>query len=292
MSLVTERQYWELHQRLDHASYTDLVAFERNPRVYSLSKNRKATDDMVKGQLLDCLLLSPHEFDSRFHERTEKNANGECTLQTKAAKAEYARILASGKIPIHPKWRQAAEEEIASLLADTDTVPSPKAILAQGRGQVAIRQRFGSVWFLSKPDWVPARDSEWGDWIIDVKRTSIDDVSDWGAKVSAYRYHWQAASQLDAYNTEFPDDRRSRYGWLIVTGNDCGLLECDPDDIALGRAEYVAALLRYRDAFERNEWRSPFHSPDGLPRISRLPDWYRRQSERSHNSATLGQEQE
>jgi len=284
MSLITERDYWELHQRLDHASFTDLLSFERNPRAYSLSRRRTPTEAMIKGQLLDCLLLSPHELAERFAVLEFDD------LRTKSAREQKAAIEASGRMMVKQQWLTQAQEEVASLLAETDTTPAPRDILARGRGQVAIRQRFGSIWFLSKPDWVPDRNSAWGDWLIDVKRTEVD--GDWGTKVASYRYHWQAASQLDAYNTEFPDDRRSRYGWLIVTGNDCGMLACDPYDIELGRAEYVAALRCYREAFERNEWRSPFHSPDGLPRISRLPDWYRRQSERSRHSETLDQEQE
>lgn len=273
MSLVTESSYWELHQRLDHASFTDLVSFERNPRVYSLSRRRTPTESMVKGNLLDCLLLSPHEFDERFAVLEFDD------LKTKAAREQKAAIEAAGKTMIKRQWVDKAREEVASLLADTDTTPAPRDILARGRGQVAIRQRFGSIWFLSKPDWAPARDSAWGDWLIDVKRTEVD--GDWGTKVASYRYHWQAASQLDAYNTEFPDDRRSMYGWLIITGDDCGLLACNPDDLDLGRTEYVAALRRYREAFERGEWHSPFHSPGGFPKVASLPDWYRRKAERA-----------
>lgn len=272
MSLVTERQYWELHDRLDHASFTDLCAFERNPRVYSLSRRRPATEAMVRGQLLDCLLLSEGEFNERF------GVLGFDDLRSKAAREHKATIEASGRTMVKRQWVEQARDEVASLLAETDTTPAPRDILARGRGQVAIRQRFGSVWFLSKPDWVPARDSDWGDWIIDVKRTATEDMADWGAKVASYRYHWQAASQLDAYNTEFPDDQRSMYGWLIITERDCGLLACDPADLELGRVEYVQALRRYRETFESGHWPSPFHSPNGLPRVASLPEWYRRRA--------------
>lgn len=268
MSLVTESQYWELHQRLDHTSFTDLVSFERNPRVYSLSKRRPQTEAMVRGHLVDCLVLSPADLDARFAVLPFDD------YRTKAAKEFKMQAEGEGRMVVKKQWLEQAQEEAASLLAETSTKPAPREILADGRGQIAIRQRFGSVWFLSKPDWAPAKHTAWGDWLIDLKRT--DDPSDWGAKVANYRYHWQAASQLDAYNTEFPDDQRTRYGWLIVSPHDCGLLEADPDDIALGRDEYVRALARYRNAFDINEWPSPFHSRTGEPKIARLPDWYRR----------------
>jgi hypothetical protein len=271
MALITELRYWELHERLDHASFTDLLSFERNPRVCSLSRKRTPTEVMTRGQLVDCLLLSSHEFEERFGVLDFDD------LRTKAAREQKATIEASGRTMVKRQWVEQAQQEVASLLADTDTVPAPRDILAAGRGQVAIRQRFGSVWFLSKPDWVPARETDWGDWIIDVKRTATEDVDDWGAKVASYRYHWQAASQLDAYNTEFPDDQRTRYGWLLITDRDCGLIECNPDDLALGRSEYVAALRRYRETFDSGKWLSPFHSPTS-PRMASLPEWYRRRS--------------
>lgn len=272
MSIVSELDYWELHKRLDHTSFTDLVSFERNPRVYSMSKRRAPSELMIRGQLTDTLLLAPSELEERFTVLPFDD------LRTKAAKAFKMDAELAGKHVVKQQWLNQAQEEVSSLLAETTTVPAPRDILAAGRGQIAIRQRFGSVWFLSKPDWAPSPGGAWGDWLIDLKRTSVDEVSDWGAKVANYRYHWQAASQLDAYNTEYPSDQRTRYGWLLVTEHDCGLLECDPDDIALGRTEYVESLQRYRAAFEANEWPSPFHSRTGEPRMSSLPAWYRRKS--------------
>ena len=270
MTILTEAEYWELHHRLDHASYSDLVSFERNPRVYSLSKKRKVTDLMIQGSLLDCLLLAPSELDERFAVLEFDD------LKTKAAREQKAAIEASGKTMIRPQWVRQAQQEIATIFGETTTVPAPRDILRDGRGQIAIRQRFDTIWFLSKPDWAPARHTEWGNWLIDLKRTSVDDMEDWGAKVASYRYHWQAASQLDAYNTEFPDDQRTQYGWLIITEHDCGLLACDQEDIELGRTEYVRSLQRYKTAFDNNEWPSPFHSVSGAPRVARIPEWYRR----------------
>lgn len=272
MSVVTESQYWELHKRLDHASFTDLVAFERNPLVYSRSKGRVPTEAMIRGQLVDCLVLSPGEFDERF------GVLGFDDLRTKAAKEAKATIEASGKTMVKQSWLDDARAEAERLSAPTESRPSPSEILVSGCGQVGIRQCFGSVWFLSKPDWVPSPDGPWRDWIIDLKRSSDEDVSGFGAKVASYRYHWQAASQLDAYNTEFPADKRTRFGWLVITADDCGLLECDPQDIELGRCEYVAALHRYRQAFDSNEWHSPFHSRTGEPKTVSLPEWYRRKA--------------
>lgn len=204
-----------------------------------------------------------------------------------------------GLLGPHSPMLKAVDPEDKKTLALLEELSEPFAeffssepadLKLAGNGQVAILREINpelDFHFMGKLDLVPdASNPIWGNWILDLKRTSAGGLKKWLNKVFDFRYHWQAASYLDLYNAEFNEDR-NRFGWIVVEDKwpyDCGIVEATPRMINAGRAEYSAAMRRYESALENNLWESPYTShftfanDDGIeypaPVSVDLPNWY------------------
>jgi hypothetical protein len=281
---LTEADYWKRRSRLDVVSYGKLRAFMENPRAFRLGKAKERTDAMVGGLLVDCELFEPENLAERFV------ATDFDEWRSNDAKAQVAEIEASGRIPVKRKWLDKAHEEAQAILQNDQTLPSPSSVLLDadgcwnGESQMGIaHELLDGLFYVSKPDWAPGP-GLWEDWIFDLKRVPSIDRRSWMGKVADFKYHWQAASYLDSFNAETGQNRK-KFGWILVESSppyDSGVVECPPEALDIGRAEWTDAINSYYTALTTDTWLSPLHTGfSDVPVQIGLPEWYGKASRAS-----------
>lgn len=102
-------------------------------------------------------------------------------------------------------------------------------------------------------DWLPASDRT----IWDLKSGKSANPAAWGNSVHSYRYHWQAAMELDAANLVFPDRDYVSFNHIVQESyppyhvEDIMLSE---SWLLIGRLEYASALRKYCRCLATGEW--------------------------------------
>lgn len=281
---VTEAEYWQLRHEHTTVSYGKLKRFAANPRKFRIGPPQKTTANMTAGNLLDCLMFTPGEFDSRFGILKYDE------LRTKAAKGQRDSILESGKTPVKKQEVDTAYAQLNAVL-HTDVKPEPwraiwtdrDGVALNGDAQGGISRGLKSLGLtvVGKPDFAPAKDGPYGDCLVDLKLTAACGLDAWSRQVVNFAYHWQAALYLDLFNAETGEER-TRFLHLVVESEapyDCGLVELSPNDIADGQIEYQQAMEDYAYCLRNNEWPSaysgtPDYETDNVaPLMVSLPRW-------------------
>ena len=287
MSRLTEAQYWELRQEHTTVSYGKLKRFSANPRKFRIGPQQKTTASMSAGNLLDCLMFTPGEFDSRFGILEYDD------LRTKAAKEQRDSILTDGKIPVKKQEVTTAYSQLNAVLT-TDVRPEPwraiwtdrDGVTLNGEAQGGISRAVRSLRLnvVGKPDFAPAKDGPYGDCLVDLKLTAACGLDAWSRQVVNFAYHWQAAMYLDLYNAETGEER-TRFLHLVVESEapyDCGLVELSPDAIATGQVEYLQAMEDYAYCIRESSWPSAYSGPldygrdNPAPPMVSLPKWHQK----------------
>jgi hypothetical protein len=96
------------------------------------------------------------------------------------------------------------------------------------------------------------------EWITDLKSSKSTNKAEWERDAYEYRYHWQAATYIDAvyelYGIDVP------FYWIVIKnspGYGVEVFRASEEQIETGRAEYRAALKRWVACRDSGNWRSP-----------------------------------
>lgn len=96
------------------------------------------------------------------------------------------------------------------------------------------------------------------EWISDVKTSRSILRDDWERDAYDLKYHWQAATYIDAvyelYGIDVP------FYWIVIKnspGYGVEVFKASEEQIETGRAEYRAALKRWVACRDSGNWRSP-----------------------------------
>lgn len=222
--------------------------FYPSPWAWARREPKKATEAMVWGSLVDCLLLQPDQFNACFA------VSPFDSFQTKEARiwrdAQSLPIIT--RDTLQEAWRAV------KVLEENGRV---NAIISQSKPQVSV---FANVQFpdIGTPygakcriDLLPFSEGEKIIW--DLKTVASLSRLEW--TILDRGYHVQAAWYLDLYNLASGDDRDS-FGFIFQESKppyEIALVELDSDAIAAGREWYVKAVQRWHECQTTGIYPSP-----------------------------------
>lgn len=263
----TEAQYFEFKRKFGGVSQSTLKEFVRSPRKFKRGIPPKSSAALSFGNLVDCLVLAPDEFEDRYV------LSPFDAYRSKDAKAWKKEQLELGLTPYH-------ETDIADAIAARDSVLNDKNVYPllkahSGAAQVCVAKRLPSgILTTALVDFAPSA-GPYADALFDLKTTaSIDDAEDYPRSVSRFMYHWQAALSLDLWNA-CTGEKRKRFFHIAVESSapfECGPFEISRAAIETGRVEYRSALRWYEQCVAEDHWPSQFDN--GIPVID-LPAWHK-----------------
>ena len=254
-------EYHALKARPDVVTYSKLKDFNTNPARFHKGGPRKRTAALDWGSLFDHFQFTPE---------LPLPLDTFAIVKTKGACAEKAH---PGKCLAYPREVEEAERDAAIARQHPIFRSQPAPILQPKFVGMIAHGLTATAMF----DFLPHRDSDWGEWIVDGKTTSqtYSSVEDYGRDVHKFGYHGQAAWYLDIYNAILGNrqgDVRTRFGHLLTPRGypeESVLVELDPDAIEAGRAAISHWVERYAECLRTDVW--PPAIRDG--EVVSLPRW-------------------
>lgn len=212
---------------------------------------------------------------------TEKFSESVCVIEAddwrrKEVQQQRDEARAAGKIPLLTK----TADEIVSMRSALLSHPiAGKAFAGEGHSELSLvwKDTETGVWLKARPDWTPA---SFG-FLVDLKTSTTANPSDFARKAYCLGYHMQAAWYLDA--VEAITGEKPRQFWFVVQDKSfpflCSVATFDDDAIAAGRALNRAAVRKFADCVEKDEW--PGYRQETTPEkdtafILALPSWAQR----------------
>ena len=240
---ISEKAYHALSWERGYLSKSVLWPFAQNQFKWKNAPEKKETDAMRWGSLVDCLLLTPTAFERDFAVSTFKD------FKTKAAQ----------------EWRDAEtrtvikQEEKDEALKAVEVLRSRKdiaEILEGAKTQVSLVREFGNLKQKARLDILPSGD--YSDCIVDLKTTgNLEKVA---YTVRDFGYHMQAAWYLDLWN-KLSGENRDRFLFIFQESSppyDCGIWEISKDYIEAGKDAYMQALGYWMEWRKTGVIKSPY----------------------------------
>lgn len=251
--------------------------FDKSPKAFHAGFSAKQTETMKGGSLFDCLLTSPHEFNSQFiispydefrtNEskawRSDQNALGLTVIKSAEFESAMATVEAVRK---DPRFREM-------------TAGTP-------RWQVAMRADIEGKPFKGLVDLVPdADESPYGDALVDFKRcgTMVDlrDIMrtcrrfDYGVQGGLYRGLWQLAG----------GNKRQRFVLFIVPADmtepdaEICVLELGQNLLSNGAQEAMRINRRLSECEATGIWPGKFDCVIEVEQADETWEWSRVEDE-------------
>lgn len=229
------------YRAIPAVSQSTLKAFADCPRKFKLSEKKEPTPNMIYGSYVDALWLAqdtsdfavpPADYDGRTKAGKEwKAANSDKRIlsldQIARANAAIKRL---DETPEIAEAREACDVQVA-------VVAEMEGVLCKGLIDLAPKDGVRSG-------------------LADLKTAPSGDPAEWAKYVYNMRLHWQAALYLDLWNRATGEDLQDFFHIISEQEppHEPSMLALDHKFIALGREEYRAALRRYAECQEKNEW--------------------------------------
>lgn len=250
-------------------SRSELEEFALCPHRWLRSPERKVTDPMRWGALLDTIVLTPDKFpdiysvapETYLAEPKKKGDSPESkpwNYNATACKEWRAHEIASGK--------EVATSEDASLasLASKRLREDPMidAFLKACETQVQIFVTYTdpdtgiTIPIKCMIDLMPPIGTQFGSCIGDFKTTDSAGLRDWQRTVASQRHHYQAAMYLDAVNAA-TGLQYNRFVHVVQEKDEpfeTARRELSQEFLTLGRIEYRRDLAAYCRCLQRNRW--------------------------------------
>jgi exodeoxyribonuclease VIII len=252
------------HADRQYISASGLKQIAISPRHYwnrYLNPNYQdtTTDAMVFGNVVHTMLLEPDTFTTRYAVAPDVNRT------TKEGKAAYTQFMEAneGKEIISSKDYALA---IAMLAEASSNKVVTDLLDASDKEQVYTFEIMG-VKCKMKSDAI----SDLFDCIIDIK--TCKDASPIGFGKDAYNLHYllQAAFYLDGYYYA-TGIQLKRFVFVAMEKSApyiTAVYELTPEQIELGRSQYLAALQTYKNCLALNDW----HAYGKEIQPLQLPNW-------------------
>ena len=265
-------------------SRSELEEFAICPHRWLRSSERKITDAMRWGSLLDCIVLSPAQFESIYSiapetylaEPKKKGDPAEkkpWNYNATFCKEWRAQEIASGK-----EVTTSEDASLAWLAAKRlreDEMINAFLNVCQPQVQVNVEytdQDTGiTIQIKCMIDLLPKIGTEFGSCIGDFKTTDSAGLRDWQRTVASQRHHYQAAMYLDAVNAATALEY-NRFVHVVQEKDEpfeTARRELSQEFLMLGRIAYRRDLASYCRCLERKRWPGydDADSLDELPEI-------------------------
>ena len=241
-------------------SQSDLKLIAHNPHKWLHgAQDDDSTVATRFGSLLDCMLLTPHQFQNRYAlvpESYHDAKTGELKpWNFNANVCKVWREEQAGKECIKGDEFNGASQAVRNLQNDPDI----SAVLKESSNQVLLTGEYECDNGLVVPvcgliDVVPTLSA-----LADVK-TGVDVSSGiWPRTVFQRGYHVQAAFYLDLFNAAKLGPKRETFLHICIESAEpfeVGRRVFDSEFIKIGRAKYKAALEIYSRCIKENSWPS------------------------------------
>jgi len=187
-------------------SYSSLKQFRRSPLHYMnyITQPKEQTTAFAFGNLFDCLLLTPDEFENRFVVIPEINK------RTKDGKAEFAEFAEANKGKTFVT--QEMIDNANKMKASVNEHRRAKELLS-ANGTVQRRMNWkddNDLPFVMQSDF----DSDEGNVIVDIKTAADASDNRFMRDAFEYAYHIQAALYLEAFRKKM--FRFPRFVFIVV----------------------------------------------------------------------------
>jgi hypothetical protein len=248
-----------------------------NAHRWRLGYEPEDTKSTEWGSMLDCLVLTPSQFDDRFAvcpETYPDTKTGEPKPWTFAANVCKAwRDEHKGKQIVKSDDYQLAQNAAKFVFGDQQIAAlvncSRKQVMVVGEYQDAATGLTVPVKALL--DLVPDKEhEEFGKVLADFKTTTNACEGAWTRKVWERRSDMQAAFFTDIYRAATGEDRTD--WWHVVQETpppwECVIWPLSSAFVEVGRGAYQAALAKYCSCLKSNEWpgyRTTFHCIEPRP---------------------------
>jgi exodeoxyribonuclease VIII len=247
-------------------SRSEIAEFRRNPARWlaagSFADEDEDTDALVWGSLVDCLLLTPGQFEKRFVIRptTYESSSGETKPWNGNSKVCQAWIAEhAGMTVIKSELRARAELAVRALKADLRVSRMLDSAQTQVMALGTYRDPSTGIKVPVKAllDIVPDRhDEEYGKCLADLKTCRTASPRVWARQCFTFGYHIQAAWYLDLYVAAKPEDRTD---WMHILSENVppftvGRRLLSSEMVELGRRSYQQGLRDYCRALATGVW--------------------------------------
>lgn len=225
------------------------------------SEDTEATDH---GNLLECMVLQPDQFNSLFIPAPETCLDKEGNtipwdFKTKARREWKKEQEASGRRVVKPGDLQKAAKAHQAIHADLKA----GALLAGASRQVMViatycdRDTGLEIPVKGLIDIVPDAQGRYRNELADFKTARDASIATWRSVVSKRWYHAQAAMYLDLFNAAQPQGERAGFLHLIsenVAPFQVGRRLLTSETIDVGRNRYLFALQFYAKCLLYGQW--------------------------------------
>jgi len=242
-------------------SPSSLKQFGQCPERWKLGYNPPESDAKSYGSLLDCLVLTPELFESRYVLQPETYTNEKMEVKkwnNNATKCkEWNERQVGKKVLSQHELQQAttaknrlmADEVIASFINASD-----KQVLVEGEWHDEETGLVAKVRCLM--DLVPRKDTEFYKSLGDLKSTRTAALIPFQRDVYKMGYHVQGAFDLDLFTTATGEDRCN---WVFCIQESyppwqTGKRLLSEDYLEIGRAEYKRLLRLYCKCVKTGFW--------------------------------------
>lgn len=234
-------------------SKSQLDDVAESPATYIWRKNAQVDTEKLQaldmGTALHCLLLEPHEFNSRFIKAPDFNRR---TKDGKAEEAEFLKNCAdTGKTVIEYEDHRKLMLMRDSVMAHPD---ASRLLELEGYSEASIYWKDNETGELCRCR--PDRMLRNHPIILDVKK--VDDMGRFERHVEEFRYHVQNAMYCDGYANQF-GEQPEFYFIAVSSSIECGrypvrVRPLDPGWIADGHDLYRRDLNTFHQCRINNEW--------------------------------------
>lgn len=261
-------------------SYSSLKAFQKSPQHFVEYRTTRfePTASMVFGQIVDILILTPDEYDSKFA-IMPADIKKPTSAQVNAAKPAPATLVQIERYNAWTEenkgktWIDQEDADLAAFLAKK-TFENAKAKELLSR---VVRTQDKVSWD-HKGTGLPIigyKDATGDSFIMDLKSANDGSPDGFTKNAFGFGYHIQVGSYLDAEETlfgKFPD-----FYFLVVetvAPYNISVYKADKDFIALGKQQFNDLLQQVKFCAENNLWYQgyEFHSATGWHSLD-LPGW-------------------
>ena len=230
----------------------DIREFALCPAKYRAGGEEDVENNsLLFGSLLDCLLLTPMQFSTRFalQPETYTDAKGIVKPFTKQSNTCKEWIVSQGDKTIISADKLEEVRRAIEKINEDETISS---FIKQSDAQVFISATWKDegtkleIPIKALIDLLPREDSEYSSCVADLKSTRDASPINFNRSVFSFGYHIQAAFYLDMVNQV--DNSRDTFCFIVQENKkpfQTGKRILHTDFLEMGRNEYRAALANY-----------------------------------------------
>jgi exodeoxyribonuclease VIII len=258
----------------NHLSYSSLKEFRKSPKHFILYKTTKRApcDAMTLGSVVDCILLTPDEFDKKFMIIPNLDR------RTKDGKGKHAAFLSlaqqTGRLLVDAETMEKANKMCDAVREH----PEASELIARKKAAQVRLKWVDKLTGLPMLGYVDLETEYKGKHAIcDMKTAASGDPEEWKKQAAKLDYELQAGCYLEGY-------RRTRYMfpfylYMVIESTEpynVSVIECPQKYTDDARNAYHDTMKAFRICVDKQLFHMGYefrHHISGLPHTVEVPGW-------------------